>query len=465
MKKEKKLQKKALQASMKSVSVTRTPDRITVRGKPKIGPDELMAVIDRFGISRKAQQKIRAIVEAEDWNEGPFLANYYCPLKESRVQQFERVARETFGTRYAIGMSSGTAALHSAFVAVGVGPGTEVICPAIGFFATAAAVVMAKGVPVFCDVDDSLHLDPRKLEACITERTVAVAPTHVMGGVCDMDAILKIARKHKLKVVEDCAQSCGARFKGRYVGTFGDVGCFSISAYKIVGGGEGGLLITNRKRLWERANGLAECGGLWRPVRFAPPRYEGELFCGTNYRMSELEAAVDVPQLRKMPKTVQRFRTVRNRILKRLKRFREITPQRLNDPEGDVGYLLRFYPENIELGQRIVKALETQQISAGMRGKTPPPDWHIYHDMFAITQQPYADGPGCPFTCPHYTEKGGSITYQKGDCPRADDLYDRAISIALNQWYTAADCAEMARRINHALDTCCTRDSDAAPWY
>ena len=90
-------------------------------------------------------------------------------------------------------------------------------------------------------------MDPRKIEALITTRTVALAPTHVMGSVCDMGAIMKVARKHKLKVVEDCAQSCGGRFKGRHVGTIGDLGCFSISAYKIVGGGEGGLVLTNRQ--------------------------------------------------------------------------------------------------------------------------------------------------------------------------------------------------------------------------
>ena len=166
-------------------------------------------------------------------------------------------------------------------VAVGVGPGTEVIVPAIGFFATAAAVVMSKGVPVFCDVDQSLGMDPMKIEPLITPRTVAIVPTCVMGAVPDMDPILAVARKHHLKVIEDCAESPGRNTRGRYMGTLGDMGCFSISAYKIVGGGEGGLLVANDLRLFERACQLCECGGLTRPDRFAPPRYEGELFCGT----------------------------------------------------------------------------------------------------------------------------------------------------------------------------------------
>ena len=292
---------------------------------------------ERFGLSARARRKIRAVLAEEDIGEGPFLANYYAPLKETKVQAFERAAREIFGVRYAMGTSSGTGALHCAFVAAGVGPGKEVICPAIGFFATAAAVVQAKGVPVFCDVDESLSIDPTKIESVITPSTVAIAPTHVMGSVCNMPAIMRVARKHKLKVIEDCAQSCGGRYAGRYVDTFGDLGCFSISAYKIVGGGEGGLLLTGGKQMWEWANGVAEGGGLWRPNRFAPPRYKGELFCGTNYRMSELEAAVDVVQLRKMEAAVKRFRAVKLRILNRLKTYRQIVPQRLNDADGEVG--------------------------------------------------------------------------------------------------------------------------------
>jgi dTDP-4-amino-4,6-dideoxygalactose transaminase len=403
-----------------------------------------MALCARFGFSRKTLGRIRELVSEEDWGEGPFLANYYSGLKESCVQAFERTAREVFGARYALGTSSGTGALHAAFVAVGVGPGTEVICPAIGFFATANAANLAGAKPVFCDVDESLHMDPGKIEALITGRTVAIAPTHVMGGVCKMDAIMKIARAHKLRVVEDCAQSCGGRYKGRYVGTIGDVGIFSISSYKIVGAGEGGLLLAKTKRLWERASQLVEAGGLWRPNRFAPPRYEGELFTGTNYRMSELEAAIDVVQMKKMPRTVDRFRSVKVAVLDRLMRFSEIVPQVLNDPKGEVGYTLRFFPDTIERGQRIVSALHERKIQAGMRGKNAADDWHCYSYMHPL-----------PPTC----------GIKRGDCPVADDLFDRMITISLNQWYTPADCRTLAGRINEALAACCTPDPKGRAWH
>lgn len=458
MSKTRQQQKAALQGSLKAVT------RIERQGEPKIGLDEFMSVAERFGFNKNTLARIRKVIEEEEPGTGPFLANYYSDLKETKVQAYEKAARDIFGSKYAIGVSSGTGALHSAFVAAGVKPGTEVICPAIGFFATAAAVVAAKGVPVFCDVDESLHMDPDKLEPLITKRTVALAPTHVMGGVCDMRGVMKVAKKHGLKVVEDCAQSCGATYRSKYVGTIGDLGCFSISAYKIVGGGEGGLVLTNKKRLWERANGVVECGGLWRPDRFGPPRYEGEIFCGTNYRMSELEAAVDVVQLKKMPATVERFRKVKQGVVKQLKTFAEIVPQKSNDPEGEVGYLLRFFPETHALSKKIAADLTRLKVEASTRGENGPPDWHIYSYMYPVTMKIDAGGPGCAFNCPRYLEEGGAIEYARGDCPVADDLFDREVKIGLNQWYTAQDCRELASRINEVLSAHCTEDKNGAPW-
>jgi 8-amino-3,8-dideoxy-alpha-D-manno-octulosonate transaminase len=453
-------QKLALQGGLKAVG------SIEGKGQPKIGVEEFMAIAERFGFSAGARKQIRAILKKENLGTGPFLANYYSGLKESRVQAFERVSREIFGVKYAIGVSSGTGALHAAFVAAGVGPGTEVIVPSLGFIATALAVVEARGIPVFCDIDESLSIDPAKIEQLVTPRTVALAPTHVMGSVCDMDPIMKIARKHKLKVVEDVAQACGARYKGRLAGTIGDLGCFSISAYKIVGGGEGGLILTNNQRLWERASVTGEGGGLWRPVRCAPPRYDGELFVGTNYRMSEIEAAVDVVQIQKMEAMVARFRRVKRAVVSRLKRYRQIIPQQLNDADGEVGYLLRFFPDTHELGKQIVAALTAEGIQCWTRGAGAAPDWHQSSHMFPVTLQRGATDVNCPFECPVYLQRGGKITtYKRGDCPVADDLFEREVSVSLNQWYSPRDCRNIADGINKVLDAYCTEDPKAKPWY
>jgi dTDP-4-amino-4,6-dideoxygalactose transaminase len=241
------------------------------------------------------------------------------------------------------------------------------------------------------------------------------------------------------------------------------MGCFSISAYKIVGGGEGGLILTNEKRLWERANGLAECGGLWRPDRFAPERYEGELFCGTNYRMSELEAAVDVVQLRKAPAIARRFNAVKHRIVSRLRTFKEIVPQRSNDPDGDIGYLLRFFPATVDLAVRVVEALKAEGINCNTRGRNAPPDWHVYGYMYPLMGKP--NDPNCALDCPRYLKRAGRrMKYGRGLCPVADDLYDRLVNVQLNQWFSAKDCRNVAEGINKALSAYCTEDAKAAKW-
>jgi 8-amino-3,8-dideoxy-alpha-D-manno-octulosonate transaminase len=442
--------------------------------QPKIGVEEFLSVAERFGLSAATRERIRSIVQAEDWGDGPTLSRYATAVPpKTKGEEFERLARDIFGVPHALSVSSGTGALHSACVAVGVGPGKEVILPAVGYFATATAVVISRGVPVFCDVDESLCLDPAKIEALITPRTVAIAPTCVMGAVPDLEPILAVARQHGLKVIEDCAQAPGAKYRGRYVGTWGDLGCFSISAYKIVGGGEGGLLVTRDERLYDRARQLAECGGLWRPDRFAPPRYEGELFCGTNYRMSELEAAVDVVQLRKMPDLLHRYGRIKRSILSRLKTFREIVPQRINDLEGEAGYNLRFFPQTVELGRKIAVALNAEGVGVGrfiwpaecgIRGEDAPPDWHVYSDMFPVLDQSDASGMGCPFNCPHYHEAGGKASYDRNACPVATDLYNRNVMIWLDPNYDETDCEAIAAGINKVLSVYCMEDSTARPW-
>jgi 8-amino-3,8-dideoxy-alpha-D-manno-octulosonate transaminase len=286
------------------------------------------------------------------------------------------------------------------------------------------------GRPVFCDVDDSMEMDPKKIEPLITPRTVAIAPTHWNGNVCDLAPILRIARKHNLKVIEDCAQAPGAKYRGRYVGTLGDIGCFSISAYKIIGGGEGGMFITNNHRLFERAAQFAECGGLWRlPGRFEPPRYKGELFCGSNYRLSELEAAVNVVQLQKLDGIVRRYRTNHMRVRSRLKLPASVRLCKLNDPRGEVGYSMRMIPASFEQGERLAEAIRAEGVSCWMRGTKGRPDWHLASEMFPLRQH-----------MPH-----------KGACPVADDLYNRCLNLSINQWWTANDCRRVADAVNRGL--------------
>jgi 8-amino-3,8-dideoxy-alpha-D-manno-octulosonate transaminase len=435
--------------------------QIEAKAEPKIGVVEFMSLAERFGYSAETLRRIREAISRPDAGGGAFMGRYLSDSKLTASPRFEETAREKFGVRHALAVSSGTAALHAAFAAAGAGPGTEAIVPAIGFMATGAAVVLSGGTPVFCDVDESLTIDPSRIEACITPKTVAIVPTHWGGGVCDMGPILEIARARGLRVVEDCAQAPGARYRGRYVGSMGDVGCFSISCYKIVGCGEGGLVVANDDRLFERACQVAECGGLWRPDRFAPARYPGELFCGANYRLSELEAAVDLIQLQKIDEIVGRYHRAWMGILKRLRTFREIRPQKITDRDGWVGYSLRFYPETHDLSAKIVEALQAEGVGCGSRGPEPGHDWHLYSEMYPIIDRmtPYGPMPAID------RQELARLHYRRGDCPVADDLYGRGVAIGVDPFLTEGDCARVAEAIDKVLGYYCTEDPGAAKWF
>ncbi len=439
--------------------------RRTGKAGPKIGVAEFLSVAERFGFTPAALKRLRRAVTDRDLAAGgPHLGRYWGSPAPPKGEALEALARRTFHVKQALSVSSGTGALHAAFVAVGVGPGAEVICPALGFAATAMAVVMAGGVPVFCDVDESLQIDPRKIEPLITPRTVALAPTHHWGNVVDMDPVLEVARRRGLRVVEDCAQSPGARYRGRPVGTLGDMGCFSISAYKIIGGGEGGLVVTNDRRLFERACQLAEGGGLWREPRFGPPRWEGELFAGTNYRMSELEAAVDVVQLGRLREVVRRHQRVSRRVRRRLGCYDEITPQKINDAAGAIGYALRFFPRTADLSRRIAAALQAEGIGAWTRGTGHAPDWHLARDMFPVVLRTGHVPGGSVFEDPRYLARGGRADYRPGMCPVAEDLFAREVSVWIDPAWSDADSDAVAAGINKVLSAYCTRRPGEAAW-
>ena len=159
-----------------------------------------------------------------------------------------------------------------------------------------------------------------------------------------------------------------------------------------------------------------------------------------------------------------RFHGVKMRILQQLKPFHEIKPQKLNDVDGEIGYLLRFFPASYALGEKLVAALNAEGIRCGMRGEKPRPDWHVYADMFPITLKGGTMPTDQPFDLPIYQERDGDVEYRKGQCPVADDLYNRNISIGLNQWYAPEDCDQIAAGINKVLSAYCTADVNATPW-
>ncbi|MGN6307079.1 MAG: DegT/DnrJ/EryC1/StrS family aminotransferase [Mesorhizobium sp.] len=225
-------------------------------------------------------------------------------------RKFEREFAEWAGSRHAIALGNGTLALDLALQGLGIGPGDEVVVTPRTFLASVSCVVNAGAVPVFADVDhDSGNITADTIAAVLTPRTKAVIPVHLAGWPCDMDPIMDLAAAHGLKVIEDCAQAHGARYKGRSVGSIGHVGAWSFCQDKIVTtGGEGGMVTTDDPEVWSRMWSFKDHGKSWEAVyeRAHPPgfRWLHESF-GTNWRMLEMQAAIGRIQLRRMSEWTQ----------------------------------------------------------------------------------------------------------------------------------------------------------------
>jgi len=429
------------------------------KGNPKIGHEELLEMADTWGYPPEIIEEMRKIVEKV--NIGPSLVHYNNP--KSKATEMENLVCKLFDVKNVMGVSSGTAALHTAYVAADIGCGDEVLVPGFTFAATAMAIVVARAVPIFCEIDESMTIDPADIEKKITPRTKAIAPVHMSGYVCNMEAIMDIAKRHKLLVIEDCAQSCGARFKGKRVGTIGNIGCFSISSYKVTGGGESGLVMTDDDKLFARAQGWAESGGLWRPDRFAPARWKGELFSGVNYRISELEGTVELVQFRKMEAQLDRWRKTKKIVMSNVPAYKELRPRVIHDIDGEMGYSVGFFGRTAEEAEQLASAISAEGIGAGTRGRSKSPDWHYYQHMEMILNKVPATSDGCPWNCP----KGGEavkVNYSPDMGPNVIDLASRHVSVGVNQWWTESDCKKVAAAFTKVFDAFYTRDDKYPSW-
>ena len=374
-----------------------------------------------------------------------YLFRYYGPEDfPSKVRQLEVDFANLIGTQYALAVNSCTSALISSLVAVGIGPGDEVIVPGYTFFASAAAVLAAKAIPIIAEVDDSLTLDPADFEAKITPQTKAVIPVHMRGAPCDLTAVMEIARKHSLKVIEDVAQACGGSYQGARLGSFGDCNAFSLQYHKIITSGEGGMVVTNDERLYDRAQAYHDTAACWRPDRYGLPRYEGEVFPGENYRMSELAGAVALVQLRKLDGLLAGMRRNKKRIKDQIADL-PITFRRLNDAEGDTAIALIFYLPDSSITARFAEALQAEGVGAACIFDKGIPDWHIYAHWKHIIEKVTATPEGCPYTCPYY---GKTVEYSPDMCPKTLDYLSRSIHIDIPPQMTEEDCDMVAKGIS-----------------
>lgn len=413
----------------------------------KLGREELWELIEMWEFSPSNKERIKEILDQDSKIEGPHLFRYYNP-KPSRVAAAEEAMRKLIGTKYCLAVNSCTSALIASYRALGIGAGDEVIVPAYTFFASAAGVAACNGIPVIAEVDDSLTLDPEAAERAMTRRTKAIVVVHMRGAAGQMDALLDLARRKGLPLVEDVAQAGGGSFQGKRLGSLGATGCFSFDHYKIMSSGEGGFVTTDDEWLYTRAQSWHDTAACWRPDRFARERREGELFAGENYRMSELQGAVAVAQIRKTDCMLAGYRRARDLILAGIDKFPGLSFRRLTDPEGDTAICLIAFLPNADVTRRAIEELHAEGVPAGGVYDSKVRDWHIYTYWDHVIEKKSVAADGLPWSAVPAEELP---KYSRAMCPRTLDLLGRSVHIEINHNYTEEDCQAIAGGINKVL--------------
>jgi len=317
-------------------------------------------------------------------------------------QEFARV----IGVKHCVAVSGGTGALMASLVALGIGAGDEILIPGYTFVASIGAALLVGATPVLVEMDQSFTMDPVDLEQKITAKTKAIMPVHILGNPCDMDAIMSIAQKYRLMVIEDCCQALGASYKGRRVGSFGDTGAFSLNIYKTITSGCGGLLTTNNTTLYERAFGFQDQGHS--PFEMKTQRREGA-FIGMNLQMNELTGAFALGQLKKLETILRQLKEKKTRLKQAIMagNIRQMDFRTINDPD-ECHTLLVVIFQDAAAASRIAKALGTTTVQES--------GWHVYSNMDQIL---------------NYTDAAGKHPYSKNMLPRTDDLLNRSIALSV----------------------------------
>ena len=338
-------------------------------------------------------------------------------LGGKKIKEFENLCKEYFGVKHAIAMNSATACLHAAVPAVGVQPGEEILVTPYSMSCSATCALMTNALPVFVDIDDNnFAIDPKKIEEKITPKTKAIVVVHLFGGPANMDEIMKIAKKHNLKVIEDCAQSPGGTYKGKLLGTMGDCGLFSFTETKNVTSGEGGMLITNDDEIAHIAQLIRNHG---EAVIVNQPRTYRSTILGYNYRMTELDAAVGVEQFKKLDKLNDERIKLVNYLAKKIKEeIPGITPCLNNENGRNVYFILPFKYDENKVGisrDLFVKALNEEGIPFGAGYVKPLYLSPIFHENKHFILNLF----------------GKHISYDKGICPVTERLHEKEVILTL----------------------------------
>jgi len=312
----------------------------------------------------------------EVFDKGGVLYRYGLDEKRQhiyRVDEFEKEIAKKVGAKYCHCVCNGTAALKIALVVLGVGPDDEVITQSFTFVATIEAVLELRAKSVITEVDKSLNMDPEDFEKKITDKTKVVIPVHMAGVPAKMAEIMEIAKKHNIAVLEDSAQALGGTYRGKYLGTIGDVGIYSLDIGKVITTGEGGVLVTDNKNIYLKAREYSDHGHECNPN--LPRGKDTRSRWGFNYKMTELQGAVGLAQLKKLDYILKKQREHKKQIKKGIKDIKKIEFRELPDPAGDAGDTLIFFVESRKKAIKFAKLLAERKL--GTKNLPDAINWHF----------------------------------------------------------------------------------------
>ncbi|MCK9197355.1 MAG: DegT/DnrJ/EryC1/StrS family aminotransferase, partial [Syntrophales bacterium] len=321
------------------------------------------------------------------------------------------------------GVTSGSAALKVALTALDVGPGDEVIVPAFTFIATYEAVLEVGAIPVMADIDDSLNLDPDDIINKLTPYTKAVIPVHMCGAPANIEQIVTVASKSNLLVLEDNAQGAGGSYHGKKLGTFGDMGIFSFDYYKTITSGEGGMVITDSKGLYDRSDWYHDHGHDHN-VKVSRAM-EGRSILGFNFRMNELQGAVGLAQFRKLDMIIAAQKKNKNAVKELLKDVPGLKFRNIPDPAGDTATFLGFNLPDAAATERFQAALAAEGVDMVCFKRNK---WHYVPNWEHLLAWATANSKKFPFTNPAYR---GKVDYSIRLIPKAEDILGRTLFMGI----------------------------------
>ena len=365
--------------------------------------------------------------------------NLFGPSGE-KVAAFEQAFAHFYGVNHAVASTSGTAAIHVALGALNPNPGDEIITGPITDAGSIIPIVYQGCIPIFADIDDTYMMDPADVERKITDRTAAILVIHLFGNASNMTALTEIARRHNIPLIEDCSQAHALKYKGRYLGTWGDIGAFSLQQSKHMTTGDGGMTITNRADWGERMQLFCDKGWTRKPGYGA----RSYAFLAPNYRMTELQGAVGLAQIKKVRGVVEKRMELGHYLSALIGEAEGVTPAPVT-PEAEHGYWLYALRVQGWPVQQFAEALTKEGVGAGAGYIGEP----IYRCMDALMGKKTFGDSGYPFDGSH---GGRQIEYTTGLCPRAEAALHQMVTLGLNENYSKSDIEDMAGAIRKVAE-------------